>query len=184
SVCSGATSLWKGDYWAEKGSGTPPGPCVVFNEEKSGSGMGHVGLYLGDGTTVDARGSAAGVLRSDYGSRAWSHFAVPRGYEEELDADEAVVTAQSGSTVRLRRLASETAGTLRRVPLGERVTVLEWGGEFSRVLDAGGLSGWIMTRFLQSETGVRYDVSLEDATESERAALTAACPRVTVIAHA
>lgn len=39
--------------------------------------MDHVGLSLGDGRVIDARGHMAGTLLSPIDSYAWTHYALP-----------------------------------------------------------------------------------------------------------
>lgn len=74
----GATTIWK--TWCTGIKGTidtmPNIPGIaVFRQD--GTSMAHIGLYVGDGMVVDARGSAQGVL---YGTLAsygkWSHWAL------------------------------------------------------------------------------------------------------------
>ena len=186
-ICSGASSQWNGDYWAEKGTidNMPEGkPCILYNESKNARPMGHTGVNLGDGTAVDARGSAAGVVRSAITSRAWSHYAIPYHLFDTIDALSADVIAPSGSCVRMRRFASQDSGTVRKVPLGERLTVTGRGSEWCGVIDSGGHSGYMMSEFLAFEgeivTAPTYTVQLLDASEGERAAIVAACSRVRV----
>lgn len=58
---SGATSQWNKAEWAEKGTidTLPDKLCVVYR--RSGSKMQHTGLYMGDGTVIDARQTKDGV---------------------------------------------------------------------------------------------------------------------------
>ncbi len=187
-ICSGASSQWKGDYWSEKGTidAMPEDkPCVLYNKSESANPMGHTGIYLGDGTVVDARGSAQGVLHTQLTSRTWSHYAVPRGLYDEMDVVSALVTAPSGSWVRMRRFASDDAGTVRKVPIGEKLTITGKGDEWCGVIGSDGHSGFMMTRFLafdgqpQAEPPT-YTVQLFDASEAERATIVKACARVSV----
>jgi hypothetical protein len=82
----GASSQWKGDYWDEKGA-IDQMPlhtvCFVYNAMDSADPMGHVGIYLGNGYVVDARGHASGVMYSPLSSYAWDHFGILKGTKEE-----------------------------------------------------------------------------------------------------
>lgn len=83
----GASSLWKGDYWNEKGTidKMPRNKvCFVFNEMDSADPMGHVGIYLGDGTVVDARGHALGVMHGNLSSYAWDHYGILKNMSNEV----------------------------------------------------------------------------------------------------
>lgn len=86
----GASSQWKGDYWDLKGpvARMPMDKvCFVYNAMDAADPMGHVGIYLGDGTVVDARSHAKGVLRTSLLSYAWDHFGILKGmYDEAVDA--------------------------------------------------------------------------------------------------
>ena len=84
SLPSGASSQWlKGD-WLEKGRvniNTKNTFCVVF---RSGANpMKHVGICLGNGYVIDARGHRAGVIKSRFESYPWTHYAIPRGLINE-----------------------------------------------------------------------------------------------------
>ena len=74
---SGATSQWNANSWTAKGvlTGVPPEPCIVFRH--SNNVMQHVGVYIGDGWCVDARGTADGVIKTKFSSYPWTHFALP-----------------------------------------------------------------------------------------------------------
>lgn len=190
-ICSGASSQWKGDYWQAKGPiAQMPGdkPCVLYNESPSASPMGHTGIYLGDGWVVDARGSAEGVLKSRLESRPWSHYAEPKGADELVTIEIAIVTAASGSTVRLRKSPSKSASLVDALKLGTQAIVLERTSSWARIA-AQGLTGYMMIDYLDfgadPGTGVQpeaatYTILLLDATEAERAALVKACGRITV----
>lgn len=81
-VISGASSQWKGSYWALKGTiDTMPRDCVcmLYKEKPTANPMQHTGIYLGDGNVVDARGSSSGVIYSKFESYPWSHWAIPNG---------------------------------------------------------------------------------------------------------
>lgn len=99
----GASSQWKGDYWDIKGTidQLPPDKvCFVFNAMDSGDPMGHVGIYLGDGFVIDARGHAQGVLHTRLSSYSWDHFAVLRdGTEGEVDKVSYLAVSMRGREV-------------------------------------------------------------------------------------
>jgi len=185
-ICSGATSQWKGDYWEEKGTidqMPKDRPCVLYYN-KTGTVMQHTGIYLGDGTVIDARGSREGVIQSKLESRVWTHYTVPKGLHEAIEVITATVVANSGGTVRMRRYASTTSATIRNVPLGEQLQITEQGNEWAAVMDDSGHSGFMMRKFLAIEGDLgdqdTYTVQLLDATAAERDVIQKACPRVEV----
>lgn len=83
-LVSGATSQWTRTPWAEKGEiDSLPGEklCLVFRQDAPGK-MGHVGLYLGDGTVVHAKGHAWGVVRERLAGARFTHWGIPQGMEQ------------------------------------------------------------------------------------------------------
>lgn len=80
-LVSGATSQWKETDWAEKGEiDTLPIDRVAFLYRESTSDenvMSHTGVYLGDGTVVDARGASKGVRNDKISEYPWTHWAIP-----------------------------------------------------------------------------------------------------------
>lgn len=85
SLPSGATSQWKADVWAEKGTidRLPRDRMACLFRQTPDNKMQHVGAYLGDGTFVDARGHAFGVMHSPVSSYLFTHYAILRGQEDE-----------------------------------------------------------------------------------------------------
>lgn len=83
SLPSGATSQWNKGDWAAKGLiGTLPRGHVAFvyhRKNGSDSVMSHTGVYLGDGTVVDARGHKDGVLHKPVEDYPWTHWGILRG---------------------------------------------------------------------------------------------------------
>lgn len=79
---SGASSQWKAPgIWAWRGPISPLAArwvCLLFREDREGSKtrpMAHVGISLGNGWVVDARGHAAGVIKSKITAYPWTHMA-------------------------------------------------------------------------------------------------------------
>lgn len=56
-------------------AGTPAGPCLVFRY--ANGAMQHVGVFIGGGWVIEARGTAEGVIRSHFNSYPWTHYACP-----------------------------------------------------------------------------------------------------------
>ncbi len=107
----GASSQWKGDYWDAKGpiAQMPTDKvCFVYNEMESADPMGHVGIYLGDGTVIDARGHAYGVKHSSLTSYAWDHYGILKGLNEGGET----VSEPSYLTIHCKGFAVEKLQTL------------------------------------------------------------------------
>ena len=95
-------------------------------------GMQHTGVYLGDETFVNFRGSREGVIGPySLSSFPWTHYGIPRGlYEGEEQPDlptnfpyNAKVIANSGSTVNMRSGPSKSNSVIMKINLGETVQV-------------------------------------------------------------
>lgn len=82
-LVSGANSQWLKTVWSEKGTidSLPRDKvCSVFRKDSDGK-MHHVGVYLGDGTVVHARGHAYGVVRQNLEDidKPFTHWGIPAG---------------------------------------------------------------------------------------------------------
>lgn len=134
-LVSGATSQWTRTAWAERGEiDSLPGEklCLVFRQDAPGE-MGHVGLYLGDGTVVHAKGHAWGVIRQKLGEARFTHWGVPAGlYAAQAGQDGAKDGENDGKEG--NTLPNENAGNganagqiaaLRRGDKGEAVRALQ-----------------------------------------------------------
>jgi len=91
SLPSGASSQWRASAWAYKGPLDEQAGntlCLLFRQGSDAQRpMQHVGLSLGDGHTVDARGYARGVVVGQIRDYPWTHYAVPHALldkQEEL----------------------------------------------------------------------------------------------------
>lgn len=102
-LVSGATSQWKETDWAETGTiDTIPERDVVFVYKRSNSNssvMSHTGVYLGDGTVVDARGTKEGVLHEALADYPWTHWARPAWGERANDAPPTLRKGSKGKYV-------------------------------------------------------------------------------------
>lgn len=85
-LVSGSTSQWKKTDWEQKGTiDTIPADELVFvfrQSKTNASVMQHVGVALGDGTCVHARGTAYGVVQQSMSQYAWTHWARPKWGEQ------------------------------------------------------------------------------------------------------
>lgn len=155
---SGATSQWRSGAWGAKGTidQLPEGAVAMLYRQK-GEIMQHTGLYLGDGTVIDARGTKYGVVHQTRDKYAWTHYAIPKGWggtEEEKGEDETmqvmVVTADSGSTVNLRTRPDKAAPVLAKVPIGETVQMLNVEDGWATV-QRDGVTGYMMAQYLMAQ---------------------------------
>ena len=54
--------------------------CLVFRKGKSGE-MVHIGVYLGNGKVIEAKGADYGVVETDLAGSSWTNWGVPEGLE-------------------------------------------------------------------------------------------------------
>lgn len=67
--------------------------CLVFIYSKAEKRIGHVGLYIGGGDVIEARGVNYGVVITRLSGRAWTHWGQPDWLEYDLKPDEGKATA-------------------------------------------------------------------------------------------
>lgn len=155
---SGATSQWRSGAWAVKGTidQLPEGAVAMLYRQK-GKIMQHTGLYLGDGTVIDARGTKYGVMHQARDKYAWSHYAIPKGWsgaKEEKGEDQTVqtmvVTANSGNTVNLRTRPDTASPVLAKVPIDEAVQVLGVEDDWATI-QRDGVTGYMMAQYLKAQ---------------------------------
>lgn len=63
-----------------------PGICVFMSD------MSHVGVYIGDGQVVEARGHLYGVVQTSLSSRGWSLYGMPDWIKYDSSVDDTVYT--------------------------------------------------------------------------------------------
>lgn len=157
SLPSGATSQWRSGAWGTKGTiDQLPEDAVAMLYRQKGEIMQHTGLYLGDGTVVDARGTKYGVVHQARNKYAWTHYAIPKGWGDAKKKGEdetmqvMVVTADSGSTVNLRTRPDKAASVLAKVPIGEAVQVLGVENGWATI-QRDGVTGYMMEPYLKAQ---------------------------------
>lgn len=163
-VTSGASSQWKGDHWALKGTiDTLPHDyvAVLYRESPDSNPMRHTGIYLGDEHVVDARGSNSGVLLSAIGSYPWTHWAIPRGLLSDAELGElkqnlphtggGTMTKQArvtGNRLALRASASTAGAVLMRMDTGTVVDILEVVNASWWRVRHNGVVGYAMAQYM------------------------------------
>ena len=92
------------------------------------------------------------VAKADTSLGNWSHWGILK--EAALQAPDplpqGVITADAGSTVNLRRQPSRQAGLVCRIPVGEKVTLIEKKGDWQK-LAWQGKTGWMLSEFIRRE---------------------------------
>ena len=92
------------------GQGLKPGTAVFTWKEKEGK-YGHVGLYIGDGKVIEAKGTKEGVVKSNVTEDRWTHWGELKGVNYSDTPAPAPIP--------------ETKPTLRRGSKGKYVTLAQ-----------------------------------------------------------
>ena len=98
---SGASSQWAAPIWAEQGVICQKAfnqVCALFSEDRENTRrpMRHVGISLGDGRVVDARGHKFGVLLSRAGDYPWTHYGILKAEPTDQKPDESLTPPSLG----------------------------------------------------------------------------------------
>lgn len=181
SFVNGASSQWfrQPTKWAEQGTidKLPKDKVCVLYRQTSPTVMQHTGIYCGNDTVIDARGSNSGVIETKLSSYKWTHYGIPKGLVESKNDEvikvlyQAKVVATSGSTVNMRDAASSSGTIIKRVKVGSMVDVVEETNAEWRKIVADGEVGYMMAKFLESETNDDDDkffyIKIKCANEAE-----------------
>lgn len=163
-IPSGATSQWNKVDWAQKGAldSLPLHQVCFLYLERDGK-MGHTGVYLGDGTVIDARGHSAGVVHRKLDDVQWSHWALLKQQEIEPAPDKAPEKEETnmskyivtGTRLALRRSPSTSDPLVKysngedvRMETGTVITGEPYNAEWVKVTYEG-MTGYSMVKFLQ-----------------------------------
>lgn len=125
-----------------------PGTAVFTGTEND---HGHVGLYIGGGIVIEAKGTKAGVIKSSVTLAKWTYWGELKGvdyngYEPgpEPGKGEAIVI---GTKVALRYGPTTSAGIIMRVDTGKTVKLADEDPDWVRVT-YNGKTGYMMAKFL------------------------------------
>ena len=159
-MATGASSAWENTKWMSRGeiSSLPVDKVCCLYRQTSKDVMQHTGIYLGNGTFIDARGSVVGVIGpNEMSSYKWTHWGIPVGlYDDSQNVEvikvayQATVTkiaGASGSTVNMRKEPSSGAGVITTIKFGQTVDVTGTTGEWSAIT-WNGKSGYMQSKFL------------------------------------
>lgn len=98
---------------------------AVFTYNKQKKKRGHVGLYIGDGTVIEAEGTIKGVITSKITAAKWVEWGELKGVDygytpQPVPAGKAVVT---GKNVALRQGPDTSTPVIIRIPTGTVVSI-------------------------------------------------------------
>lgn len=149
SVASGAIAGGK----KSNGQSIKPGSAVY--KYNTTDGYHHVGLYIGNGDVIEAKGTQSGVIKSSINS-GWTHWSELKGViygDEPAPVPEpavhgaGVVTAASGSSVRMRATPSTSGKIMTNVPIGAAVNVLSVDGDWAQIEYTR--TGYMMKKYIK-----------------------------------
>ena len=153
-MVSGATSQWQKTHWESMGEidTLPEGKlCFVFREDEKNK-MGHVGIALGDGSAVHAKGHDYGVVREGIAAYGrWTHWAIPAGlYGESIPEQEAKESYEViGTRLALRAGMTTASAVLARIDSGKIVQGVPVSSDWVKV-SYDGKTGYCMAEYLRS----------------------------------
>lgn len=131
-----------------------PGTAVfVWNSKKQN--YSHVGLYVGNGTVIEAMGAEHGVTTTKITNKKWTNWGELKGVSYEggdtpvpeptPEKGYAIVT---GKNLALREGPSTNCRVITRAPTGSNVKIETPPKEWDYV-DYNGRKGWMMREFLK-----------------------------------
>lgn len=163
-IYHGSNTIWdryckaKGELKNGKrtdGKELKPG-TAVFTYNKTKKNRGHIGLYVGNGTVIEAEGTQAGVITSKVTKAKWVEWGELRGVDYSGDEPsptppepappkgKAIVT---GKNVALREGPSTKTRVIIRIATGTTVDIAEITGW--TYVKAGSISGFMMNEFIR-----------------------------------
>jgi len=142
----------------------------------------HVGIVTGldplEITHCTSTGSVNGIAYDD-SIRAWSHFGnlldVDYTYEEDFNVETktAIVTANSGTTVNMRKIPDRSGAVIKRIPIGDLVEIRTQAKGWAQICHGRDI-GYMMDEFVQ--------ILHDDAPETDADMVTTALPRSVAMA--
>lgn len=134
-----------------------PGTAVFVL--KGTSDRSHVGLYIGNGTVIEASGTKAGVITTEITNSKWCEWGELKGvdYGENEVAQETTTSKSipvgyavvNDTSVALRDGPSTSSSILMRVPKNSTVKLAPEDKSWTRI-EYNGKIGYMMTKFLNT----------------------------------
>ena len=155
----GSNTMWN-KYCTAKGTLTKngrtdgqtlkPGTAVFTGNS---SNKGHVGLYIGDNTVIEASGTTAGVITTTISGGKWKYWGELKDVDyndtsstTEVEVEEAPTAIVNATRVALREGPSTNDKIILRVDKGQTVELVDEPG-WTKVTYHG-KTGYMMTEFL------------------------------------
>ena len=133
----------------EDGQTLKPGTAVFCHNKDTGK-RGHVGLFVGDGTVIEAAGAKQGVITSKITATKWVEWGELKGVDyggkpEPVPEGYAIVT---GKNLALRQGPSTSCKVITRAPTGSSVKITDPPSDWEYVTYSG-KKGYMMKKYLK-----------------------------------
>lgn len=122
---------------------------------RDGKDFYHVGLYMGDGVVLEARGARYGVVQSYLTS--WQYYGIPTqlltdGDETQKADDQPMKTAKvyTNGNGKLNVRRAPSGSVLDRIAENTVVDVLENDGTWAKVTYNKTITGYVMSKYLKT----------------------------------
>ncbi len=153
------------DYCKRKGKlinglradGTLPRPGTLVFLVNENDRKKHVGVYIGDDTVIEAKGTQYGVVTSELKRwQAWGELkCIDFGDKpEEIPADRSsnkAITINPGSWLNLREGPRRDFGVIARIPAGAEVDIKERTNDKWWKISYNNIVGYAMRQYLQEK---------------------------------
>lgn len=157
----GSNTMWN-KYSTSKGKLTSSGaradgkilkPGSAVYRNASGNDRTHVGLYIGNGEVIEAKGTAYGVVKSKV--KGWDEWSELKGVD--YNNEEVVIVLKyanvTGGSLNMREEPNTSAKRITSIPDGKTVSVLEETSKDWWKVQYGQHVGYVRNDFLVSSSG-------------------------------
>lgn len=142
----------------------------------------HIGTVTGQNPLVITHMTSP-TAKQDKSIKGWSYYGELPWIEQnvapepppEPEQTVAVVFAENGKPVKMRKNPSKACDIYWKVPCGDEVLVNKWGDEWS-MIEWDGMTGYMMTSFLHPVGGGLYVVTIPNLTLAQAQSLTKQYP--------
>lgn len=140
---------------------------------------GHIGVYIGDGYCIEAKGSAYGTVKSKVANRNFTHILWSRDIDYSTTSSNQTPTnttsdnrpiVKTTANLNIRDKANKSSASLGVIPKGTSIRLVEQGDSWSKV-DWNGKVGWCSNGYL---SGLPKSTSTPQTSTSKTATVTAA----------